>query len=483
MAEATAEAQPKGQEAASEKDNKLKRNFTILALFLFALPSMLLQLWTGIYQIFDTSIATQFNSTATLSAINIIYPAQAVVEAIAFLVSGGSTALIGKMMGEHREREANQMFSFMLVFSVIVTVVWAFGVSALGDQVWLLLGADKRLAPVCAQYWNVHRFFMPLYCTQLGFQMWLLVAGKPTYCMVVTIAGGLVTLAADVLFQGVFHLGTAGAALGFGTGTTFGAILSIVAVISKKNSLHYDIPRTSGSDFGECIKLGLADFIFSFAAGIMTAVYNIQAMKYYGETGVAVAAIFLYAQFLFLAPSLGFGKGAAPVISYKVGEGNPKTIEDIYEKYKKCSIAVIVIVAILAIVMAPVVLGLYAKPGQPVYELGAEKWVMFASCFLFVGINMVVQDMLTAFNDTVMPMVISALRSLILPIGMLIVLPLVFGGNGVWLALTFAEAITAVVSIVFLIRGSKKYHYGRYANLDAAPAAPVGAPVASDEAK
>ena len=77
---------------AETSPNKLARNYTLIGLFLFAAPSILLQLWTGIYQIFDTAIATNFNSTATLSAINIVYPAQAVVEAIAFLFSGGSAA-------------------------------------------------------------------------------------------------------------------------------------------------------------------------------------------------------------------------------------------------------------------------------------------------------------------------------------------------------------------------------------------------------
>ena len=67
--------------------------------------------------------------------------------------------------------------------------------------------------------------------------------------------------------------------------------------------------------------------------------------------------------------------------------------------------------------------------------------------------------MLTAFNDTMMPLVISTLRSLVLPIVLLLALPMVMGGDGVWLALTVAEALTAVVSIFFLKKGAAKYGY------------------------
>ena len=276
---------------AEEKTNRLARDFTFFALFMFGVPSILLQLWTGIYQIFDTAIATNFNSTATLSAINIIYPVQAVIEAISFLISGGSTAVLGKMMGEKRDKEANQLFTFMLISSVLITLVWVIIVTLMGNNVWLMLGADAKLAPVCATYWSVHKYFMIVYCIQLDFQMWLLVAGKPTYCMVITIAGGLVTLAADFLYQAVWHMGTAGAALGFNTGVAFSAILSLVAVISHKNSLHYAAPKATPGEIWECFKLGLADFVYSAATAVMTAVYNIQAMKFYGEKGVAVAAI------------------------------------------------------------------------------------------------------------------------------------------------------------------------------------------------
>lgn len=444
---------------AEEKTNRLARDFTFFALFMFGVPSILLQLWTGIYQIFDTAIATNFNSTATLSAINIIYPVQAVIEAISFLISGGSTAVLGKMMGEKRDKEANQLFTFMLISSVLITLVWVIIVTLMGNNVWLMLGADAKLAPVCATYWSVHKYFMIVYCIQLDFQMWLLVAGKPTYCMVITIAGGLVTLAADFLYQAVWHMGTAGAALGFNTGVAFSAILSLVAVISHKNSLHYAAPKATPDEIWECFKLGLADFVYSAATAVMTAVYNIQAMKFYGEKGVAVAAIYLYAQFLFLAPFLGYGKGVGPIFSYLIGEKNYVKIKDIFKKYVKACLVLLVVFGVGSWFMAYPVLRIYVSPNSPEFILGKQKWLLFATCFVFVGINICIQDMLTAFNDTMMPLVISISRSLVMPILCLIVLPMIFGGNGIWIALTVAEAFTAIISVFFLFKARTKYHY------------------------
>ena len=117
---------------AETSPNKLARNYTLIGLFLFAAPSILLQLWTGIYQIFDTAIATNFNSTATLSAINIVYPAQAVVEALAFLFSGGSADLLGKLLGEMKTTEANKTVTCVLLISTIIATVWGFAISFAG---------------------------------------------------------------------------------------------------------------------------------------------------------------------------------------------------------------------------------------------------------------------------------------------------------------------------------------------------------------
>ena len=445
---------------AETNGNKLARNYTLIGLFLFALPSVLLQLGTGIYQIFDTAIATNFNSTATLSAINIVYPAQAVVEAVAFLFSGGSAALLGKLLGEKKGLEANKTFTAVLVISTVISTIWGFAISFMGDQVWYMLGADAELAPYCTQYWDIHRFFMPFYSIQLGFQMWLLTAGKPTQCMVITILGGLVTLGTDVIYQGTLHLGTAGAALGFGTGAAFGAIASALVIFSKTSTLHYASPKCPGKNIAESCKIGLADFIYSAATGFMTAIYNIQAMKFFGADGVAVAAIFLYVQFLFLGPFIGFGKGATPIISYQIGENDPKKIHSTYVKYRRLGIIMIVVIAVLGIVMMNPILVVYGQtPGDPVYTLASQKWILFTSCAGLIGINICIQNMLTAFNDTTMPLVISVLRSLVLPIALLFVLPMIMGGDGVWLALTVAEAITAVVSLFFLKKGADKYGY------------------------
>ena len=137
-----------------------------------------------------------------------------------------------------------------------------------------------------------------------------------------------------------------------------------------------------------------------------------------------------------------------------------KESESTYQKYRRLSAALIIVIAILGIVLMKPILLVYGQvPGDPVYTLASQKWVLFASCAGLVGVNICIQNMLTAFNDTMMPLVISTLRSLVLPIVLLLALPMVMGGDGVWLALTVAEALTAVVSIFFLKKGAAKYGY------------------------
>ena len=442
-----------------QSNNNLNKNFTFWALFAFGIPSILLQLWTGVYQIFDSAIATQFNSANALATINILYPCQGIIEALAAMISTGGTAIIAKKFGEGKLKEANRNCTTLVIFNVILTFVLAIVIRLLGDNVWYFLGANDELVPLCRRYWNIHMFFMPLYCIQLGFQNYLIAAGKPKYCMGVTIAGGVFTLGMDYLLQGILGFGIEGCALGFGAGVALSAVLSLIPMFSKKEEMHFVTPAFEVNVIGEACKIGIAEFLFSTGCSIYTAIFNIQAMKYYGATGVAVISMFLYYQFVFISVYLGMGHGVAPIFSFAYGNKNFERVKDIFKKYAKSCGILLLVFGIGSLFVARPCLSIYGKPGDALYDMGLDKWVMISTNYVFAGISLCIQQLLTAFNDAKRPLIISLSRAVVFPIICLFALPAIFGGNGLFLVLPVAEAITAVIAIAMLINGKKEFHY------------------------
>ena len=85
---------------------------------------------------------------------------------------------------------------------------------------------------------------------------------------------------------------------------------------------------------------------------------------------------------------------------------------------------------------------------------------LFALCYLFSGINIYASAFFTALCNGGLSALISFLRTLLLRGGMVLLMPLLFGLDGIWTAVIAAEGIGAVISLALLWYKRKTYHYG-----------------------
>ena len=84
---------------------------------------------------------------------------------------------------------------------------------------------------------------------------------------------------------------------------------------------------------------------------------------------------------------------------------------------------------------------------------------IFALSYIISEINIFTSSFFTALNNGLVSAIISFLRTLLFQIIMIFVLPMIWGLNGIWLAVVDAEILSLFVSIVFLIKNKKKYQY------------------------
>ena len=84
---------------------------------------------------------------------------------------------------------------------------------------------------------------------------------------------------------------------------------------------------------------------------------------------------------------------------------------------------------------------------------------LFAISYLISGFNIFASSFFTALNNGLVSAAISFLRTLLFQVAMILLLPIIWGLNGIWLAVVFAEILALVVSFVFLYGNRKKYQY------------------------
>ena len=84
---------------------------------------------------------------------------------------------------------------------------------------------------------------------------------------------------------------------------------------------------------------------------------------------------------------------------------------------------------------------------------------IFSFAFIFSGVNIFSSSFFTALNNGAISAAISFLRTLVFQLLSVLLLPLIFGLEGIWFAITAAEVFALIISIVFLVKKRGQYHY------------------------
>jgi Na+-driven multidrug efflux pump len=182
-------------------------------------------------------------------------------------------------------------------------------------------------------------------------------------------------------------------------------------------------------------------------------------MKYAGEDGIAAYGVMMYVSFIFAAVFIGYSIGTAPIISYHNGAGNHKELKGILKKslLLLClgGVAMLGVAELLARPLAMI----FVSYSESLTEMTVHGFRIFAFSFLFMGFAIFGSGFFTALNDGLTSALISFLRSLVFQIGAVLLLPVVWEIDGVWISVVVADLMAMVLSFIFMAVKRKKYHY------------------------
>ena len=439
---------------------KLSEHFTYKKLMAFVFPSIMMMVFTSIYGVVDGFFVSNYVGKTPFAALNLIYPFIQIISAIGFMMGAGGSAIIGKTLGEGDNPRASRYFSLVVIATAVSgTFFSAVGIPFL-HPISLLLGADEGMLEYCVLYGRILLIGMVPLMLQCLFQSLLVTAAKPQLGFAVTVAAGVTNMFLDWLLVGVLEYGLAGAAWATVMSELVGGIIPLVYFLLPNGSLL----RLGKTRFepGVLLKVctnGSSELVSNISASVVGILYNLQLMKYAGEDGVAAYGVIMYVSFIFAAIFFGYSMGVAPVISYHYGAKNTKELQSLFRK----SITVMsffgVLMTLFAEITALPLSKLFVGYNQYLTDMTCRGLMIFSSAFLIAGINIFGSAFFTALNNGAVSALISFLRTLVLQAATVMVIPLIWELDGVWFAAVAAEVLSFVVTVAFLVKYRKKYHY------------------------
>ena len=439
---------------------QLSDHFTYSKLLRFSFPSIIMLVFTSIYGVVDGFFVSNFVGKIPFTAVNFIMPFLMILGSFGFMFGTGGGALIAKTMGAGETEKANHLFSLIVYVSVVCGIALAVLGIIFIRPVAVALGAQGQLLEDSVIYGRIILLAIPAYILQYEFQCLFATAEKPALGLYITIAAGLTNIVLDALLVAVLSLGLEGAAAATALSQCVGGIVPLIYFARPNNSLlRLGKTKFDKSSLAKTCVNGSSELMSNISMSIVSMLYNVQLLKYAGADGVAAYGVLMYVSLVFQAVFIGYSVGTAPITGYHYGAGNHSELKGLLKKSTALIGIFAVIMFLAAFVLAKPLSFLFIGYDKDLLDLTIHAFSIFSFSFLFSGYAIFGSSFFTALNDGLTSAAISFLRTLVFQIAAVLILPLLWKVDGIWISSVAAEVMAVIVTILFLRIKQKKYQY------------------------
>ncbi len=439
---------------------QLSDHFTYRKLFTFVLPPIAMMLLTSVYTMVDGLFVSHFVGKTAFAAVNFVFPVVILMAGLGSMFGTGGTALVAKTLGQGAAKRAKRYFTqIVLLASVFGALMGGIGCLLL-PQICHLLGGTAELEPDALMYGRIMLAFLPCCILQWTFQSLLITAEKPKLAFWLSVAGGVTNIVLDAVFMAWLGWGVAGAAVATGISQVVAGIVPVVYfLLPNRSLLRFRRTRIQYRPMLQACTNGASELVSSISAALVGMLYNYQLIKYFGENGVAAYGVVMYVSFFFVAIFIGYDMGSTPLLAYHHGAENHAELRNLFRK----SVVIVgtcgATLALAAVAFAYPIAILFVGYNNDLAQLTHHAFWVYGLAFALMGYNIFASGLFTAMNNGLVSAAISLLRTFVFQAAAVLCLPLLFGMEGIWWAVSVAEVGALAVSLFFVLYYRKRYRY------------------------
>ncbi len=395
-----------------ENSNVYEKPVTLKNILKFAIPTIAMTVFMSFYTMADGLFVSNLIGTNALSAINLTAPIIQLVTAVSTMLATGGSAVIMKKMGEQKTDEAKEDFTFLILVNVIVGIVMCVVGYLAMDHIFAGMNLSADVEGYCVEYLSRYLVFTVPILLMNNFTLYMIASEKASLSLVCSVTGGVLNMALD----------------------------------------RFRVLASASAN-------GCSEMATALVTGIITMMFNWTMLHYVGEDGVAAVTIIMYV--LMFASSLytGYSYGAAPMLSFYYGEQNNEKLKKLVALSIKVIAAISVVTVAVSFLLTRPLVSVFARPDNPVYDLAVTGNRICTLVLFFIGFNIFASGMFTALSNGIISAVLAFSRSFVFMLITMIVLPLILGVNGIWLATPAAELMALALSVFMFLKYRKRYGY------------------------
>lgn len=424
------------------------------ALAKMAIPTIVSQLITLIYNIADTWFIGQTNNPYMVAASSLVLTIFLMTAALANLFGVGGGNLVVRLLGGKDEEEAKKAASLSLVMAAGVSLTFSVLCFLFMDPLLRLLGASDYTIGYAKQYLT---FVVAIGAvpTVLANTMSAMVRniGHSKEAGFGLGMGGVLNVILDPIFMFVIFpdgYQVAGAAVATMLSNVITLLYFILTYQKLKGETVLSLPRRvekiRKDSLGSLFSVGIPAAMSLLLFDLTTMVINRLAAGH-GDTQLAAIGIVLKVERLPLNIGIGICLGMTPLVAYNYASKNHKRMKEFFSAARFAGLVISVMCVVFYRFCAPYIVRAFISDADTV-RYGTEflQSRCFATPFMFLSFHMV--HFMQAVNRGKVSFQLAVIRQICLNIPILILLNHFFGMSGIVWTQLIADAINVVVSYI-----------------------------------
>lgn len=452
------QAHTKDAAMKSQKRSEMLANDKVGQLLLkLSLPAIISMLVHAVYNTVDVIFIGRWVGTLGIGAIAVVLPIVILIMATMQTIGIGGASIVSRRMGAGDIGGAALTLGNMLLMAVILGgTIQIIGMFVL-TPLLRLFGTTDALLPLARQYFQILLLTGPIMTFSMIANDAVRAEGNAKMAMLTMVAGAILNIILDPIFIYVLQLGIRGAAIA----TVISMALSDAVLLAYFFNGRSEIPfgfkymRLKLGILREMISVGSPAFARVGAMSFTIALVNHTLSKYGGDVGIATfGVIFRMLAFIFM-PVIGLTMGLQPIVGFNYGAQKYPRVRETLKLSLLAGTAVAAVGFLAVLIFPEAIMRVFSKDPELVAS-GSNALRLCVFCLPLAGSQVVGAAFFQALGRAIPALLLSLSRQVLVLIPLMIVLPRIYGLNGVWCSFPVADAMTFLITMAFVIAELKR---------------------------
>ncbi len=433
-------------------------------LFKYSIPAVVGMVVQALYNIIDSMvIGHAIDDPNVVAGIAVTFPVMNLATALGMLIGAGSATRISIVLGQKDHRRAQLILGNSVQLTIYIGLAYITVFALFLDKILMLFGASPNTLPYAHEFLMWLLPGMVLMNLTFSYNNVMRATGYPRLAMYTNLLGVAINLVLASTFLFGFKMGIRGAAIATDIAMLVTAIFVMRHFFKRDSEVHFErgIYRIRRDIIKSIIYIGLSPFLINVAGSVVNAIINNSLLRYGGDNAIAAVVVFNRYVTVFVFIIIGICQGMQPILGYNYGSGNFTRLFSTLKKAAVSATVVTVIGSAVGVLFPAAIASMFMQDAAQI-SCAVVCLRITALMFWIVGYQIVVTNFFQSLGMAAKSVFLSLTRQIIFMIPMLLILPPVWGLNGVWACFPVCDFMSAVVATVFLIvqvkriRGQKR---------------------------